>query len=1516
MTTYYVDGTLGTNGTGTTLNPFNNLQAGADELSGGDTLIVRPATYRNQEVQFEAAANGTSGTPTNVTFEAGCIIDGQFTKPSGPPWGSESGKAGSGNYAQGYLVTFRYCKHFVVEGNGLEIKNSQGSGLLITGDPDNALLRGLNISVSNVKIHDVRWQFAKADESDEILFDYLECYNGGLFAPFSRAADACNWPNGMTMKDGSGMVITNSSVYKHWGEGISLTGGGNSAGTGEIGWCVIHNNFSAHLYANRNKNVIIHDNFVYHCGLHTGQFLRGASIPQGLRFNNEHARKQAHRPPNENIKCYNNVIVGMGNNLSFGDQGDLGHTDIWVYNNTFVNSVEIGGGKRGTGIELNSGVYNNVNIKNNIIYQYVNDDRVDEILGSSNAVAAECTFGKNIWFDNSSSNQPDVNFRGSGDYYGDPLLVNPAIPSVIGSGNRANYALQSGSPAINLGGATIDATNSITAPTTDIAGATRSGNPDAGAYEYGVSGPYITAGFSFTPASGTAPLSVAFTDSSTSSASITTRTWSYRRDGGAWTQFSTSTNPTRSFTDTGSYDIRLVAVSSVGSDTEDKLSIISVSPEDVGEPPVGTSLIINGEFGSALNNWIIAGDVTNSANKALMIGAAGTSTRLFQKNISVTAGTAYTLTFDAYGASGGEVLLVDLRQHLSPNNVLGIDTSFTLTNTSARYTVNFEATETYANGRLRFQFNTAQTVYIDNVYLSDAVATMAADFTITPTTGTYPITMAYNATITSTNLPVTNLRYLRATGGSTWFLTGSGTSNSSPITITGSFEPANATGSYDFKLVATDLFSSVTVEKLAYVTVTEAITNYITADFGVTPATGASPLTVTLLDGSSSSASITAWLWEYKLSSDVSWTTHSTSGTPATLVLSSTGFYDFQLTVTSSAGSDTKTLYEAVYVRGDTALNFTLVGTDNVPYTLNASAALTSGDWHFVVARYDGSTMTLFLDGVELDSVTDVELNLDFADSSFYVGQRAGTQHVNGMIDDLFVTDTAIDTDLVRAIYESDAPVFAETNPGGIRSGSNRVEITDEGIYVIDQESDPVLGLYCGDNPDGKAWGGLFLGTGDLLIGSATDNNYAWWDASAKTLKLRGDILVEGPVPWDNITGAPNTLEDLDPAAANRLAGVESNFPMDWSDVVGFDGVPLWATDDRVGVAINATGYYQRIFRGVDVIGTQTPGTGLNLTSTYMGYYDGSAFKTFIKSDGKLFFAGESGATIGWDGVDLFGTNGTTVQWYARAATGKLYAGGGSVIQDENGVTILAQTVSTAADYVSPKSIDFERSSGELAARLTGYYLTSGTEYGLHIMSNAPDDEPSQVTIGARQAGLTYGGTNVGESRIIVRGNDGGGGYIDMRADGYLSIYTDESTAFAAKFDGSNNALFAGATASGSNNLIVGTATSNIGLNGASFGGGVGMVFIGNAHTAPSSNPTAGYLLYAQSGSLRGRGSSGTTKTLGNAEPHCPVCGRDAVLEWENEREGWHIQLCTFCLADELGDRPWIHKVKSGHRIN
>ncbi len=57
----------------------------------------------------------------------------------------------------------------------------------------------------------------------------------------------------------------------------------------------------------------------------------------------------------------------------------------------------------------------------------------------------------------------------------------------------------------------------------------------------------------------------------------------------------------------------------------------------------------------------------------------------------------------------------------------------------------------------------------------------------------------------------------------------------------------------------------------------------------------------------------------------------------------------------------------------------------------------------------------------------------------------------------------------------------------------------------------------------------------------------------------------------------------------------------------------------------------------------------------------------------------------------------------------------------------------------------------------------------------------------------------------------------------------------------------------------------NFGFNTVSYGSGQGVLAIGNAATNPSTNPTAGGVLYVEAGALKYRGSSGTTTTVASA---------------------------------------------------
>ena len=62
-----------------------------------------------------------------------------------------------------------------------------------------------------------------------------------------------------------------------------------------------------------------------------------------------------------------------------------------------------------------------------------------------------------------------------------------------------------------------------------------------------------------------------------------------------------------------------------------------------------------------------------------------------------------------------------------------------------------------------------------------------------------------------------------------------------------------------------------------------------------------------------------------------------------------------------------------------------------------------------------------------------------------------------------------------------------------------------------------------------------------------------------------------------------------------------------------------------------------------------------------------------------------------------------------------------------------------------------------------------------------------------------------------------------------------------------------------------GTGKATIGVNGNSFGGGEGVIYIANANINPTTNPTQGGILFVDSGALKYRGSSGTVTTIAAA---------------------------------------------------
>ena len=208
--------------------------------------------------------------------------------------------------------------------------------------------------------------------------------------------------------------------------------------------------------------------------------------------------------------------------------------------------------------------------------------------------------------------------------------------------------------------------------------------------------------------------------------------------------------------------------------------------------------------------------------------------------------------------------------------------------------------------------------------------------------------------------------------------------------------------------------------------------------------------------------------------------------------------------------------------------------------------------------------------------------------------------------------------------------------------------------------------------------------------------------------------------------GSLNGLYDYSGEVYGMAAG---NPATAWIGADATNGVRLMqGSTELIRLAVNGDSY----FAGVMTIGTGG------------GIYQGTG--TFGSPTTGLKIWRDSG--IGRIG----GYNSGTAQWYADT-NGRLLAGGGNVILDADGISLINQTSDTAFNETS--SLTVVRSNGTLVGRVTGYYLSGGDDYGFFAMGESPDDEKVEATFGARRAGIVYAGFAPGWPRVVAESDSG-----------------------------------------------------------------------------------------------------------------------------------------------------------------
>jgi hypothetical protein len=129
-----------------------------------------------------------------------------------------------------------------------------------------------------------------------------------------------------------------------------------------------------------------------------------------------------------------------------------------------------------------------------------------------------------------------------------------------------------------------------------------------------------------------------------------------------------------------------------------------------------------------------------------------------------------------------------------------------------------------------------------------------------------------------------------------------------------------------------------------------------------------------------------------------------------------------------------------LYTGPDRGLSFYVSqqGGDSYTRSPDAGSRVWDGRWHFVVGTYDGRSVRLYVDGVQVDAGAPLsgQIDYDFPDNDLYLGHYSGCSGLDfdGAIDSPQVWSRALSADEVLTTYE--ALVSSGASGGGSTSGS------------------------------------------------------------------------------------------------------------------------------------------------------------------------------------------------------------------------------------------------------------------------------------------------------------------------------------------------------------------------------------------------------------------------------------------------------------------------------------------------
>jgi hypothetical protein len=444
--TYYVAPDGDNLADGSTDSPWNTLQFATQQLSAGETLVIRAGSY-NETVLLGENDSGTENAIITLKGLDGAIIDGTGLSPI-----SRQG-----------LITLRNAHHITIE--NLEIANFKTStGVNLTDTPVGVLIDGSShhLTLTNNNIHHIENLSTCGQTSGcgsgangiAVYGDTTTAITDLLFTNNEVANCILSSSEAFTLNGNvDGFKLTGNYVHDNNNIGIDFIGYENDVCTS----CTEEQNRARNGIVKNNRSINNSTNLALGTfsnnpwyegtdGSAGGFYVDGgrniifdgnysSKNDLGFEFASEHPQKSTDDILMINNAIYRNREVGLTiGGYAESDQGEGGGSakNINVFNNSFYKN-------KGWGTEIAfSYRVINATLANNIIVgkTSISDNFAQEI---NNGQYLNIIWENNIWWAVTTTNT--TNIQGSS-ITQDPLYTNP---------ETGNLNLLANSPAINKG---------------------------------------------------------------------------------------------------------------------------------------------------------------------------------------------------------------------------------------------------------------------------------------------------------------------------------------------------------------------------------------------------------------------------------------------------------------------------------------------------------------------------------------------------------------------------------------------------------------------------------------------------------------------------------------------------------------------------------------------------------------------------------------------------------------------------------------------------------------------------------------------------------------------------------------------------------------------------------------------------------------------------------------------------------------------------------------------------------